>query len=128
MRSLSAISLESVHATFRPIKHRLIDKWIFGAAVGAVWCTASLLMVVGLLDSTKFFNAFFSLLSCCLFIIFASYKAVVVRMHCGTPSQHHGAVSKERKLTKTVFMVTTLVSATCNFLFSFLFERELGSK
>ena len=106
--SLPAISLERMHATFRPIKHRLINKWIFGAAVGAVWCTASLLMVVDLLDSTKFFNAFFSLLSCCLFIILVSYTSVVVKMYCGTPPQHHGAVSRERKLTKTLLMVTTV--------------------
>ena len=104
----SAISLERMHATFRPIKHRLINKWIFGAAVGSVWSTASLLMVVDLFDSTKFFNAFFSLLSCCLFIIIASYTAVVVKMYCGTPPQHHGAVSRERKLTKTLLMVTTV--------------------
>jgi len=66
--SLPAISLERMHATFRPIKHRLINKWIFGAAVGSVWSTASLLMVVDLLDSTKFFKAFFFLLSCCLVV------------------------------------------------------------
>ncbi|XP_074618396.1 uncharacterized protein LOC141877358 [Acropora palmata] len=106
--SLPAISLERMHATFRPIKHRLINNCVFGAAVGSVWSTASLLMVVDLLDSTKFFKAFFFLLSCCLFIIFASYTAVVVKMYCGSPPQHHGAVNRERKLTKTLLMVTTI--------------------
>jgi len=48
------------------------------------------------------------LLSCCLFIIFASYTAVVVKMYCGSPPQHHGAVNRERKLTKTLLMVTTI--------------------
>ena len=60
--SLPAISLERMHATFRLIKHRLINRWIFGAAVEAVWCTSSLLMLVDLLDYTRFFNALFSLL------------------------------------------------------------------
>ena len=84
-------------------------------------------MVVDLFDSTKFFNVFFSLLSCCLFIIFASYTAVVVKMFCGTPPQHHGAVSRERKLTKRLVTTVSLLLSLPHFLFSFLSERELGS-
>ena len=53
-------------------------------------------------------NAFFSLLSSCLFITSASHSAVVVKMYCGTPFQHHGAVRSERKLIKTLFAVTTV--------------------
>ena len=37
--NLGAISLERMHATFRPFKHRLIKKKIFGAAVAIVWIT-----------------------------------------------------------------------------------------
>ncbi|XP_068720817.1 octopamine receptor beta-2R-like [Montipora capricornis] len=40
--NLAAISLERMHATFRPFKHRLIKKKIFGAAVAGVWFTAAL--------------------------------------------------------------------------------------
>ena len=41
--NLAAISLERMHATFRPFKHRLIKKkYIFGAAVAGVWFTAAL--------------------------------------------------------------------------------------
>ena len=40
--NLAAISLERMHATFRPFKHRLIKKKIFGTAVVGVWFTAAL--------------------------------------------------------------------------------------
>ena len=38
--NLTAISLEQTHATFRPFKHRLVKKKIFGAVIAAVWITA----------------------------------------------------------------------------------------
>ena len=38
--NLGAISLEQMHATFRPFKHRLVKKKIFGAAAAVVWITA----------------------------------------------------------------------------------------
>ena len=34
--NLAAISLERMHATSRPFKHRLVKKKVFGAAVAAV--------------------------------------------------------------------------------------------
>ena len=40
--NLAAISLERMHATFRPFKHRLIKKKTFGAAVAGVWFTVAL--------------------------------------------------------------------------------------
>ena len=38
--NLGAISLERTHATFRPFKHRLVKKKIFGAVAAVVWITA----------------------------------------------------------------------------------------
>ncbi|XP_068723427.1 D(2) dopamine receptor A-like [Montipora capricornis] len=40
--NLAVISLERMHATFRPFTHRLLKKWIFGASVAFVWLTAVL--------------------------------------------------------------------------------------
>ena len=47
--NLTAISLERMHATFRPFTHRLVKKKVFGAAVAAVWFTAGLFTVIVLL-------------------------------------------------------------------------------
>ena len=40
--NLAAISLERTHATFRPLKHQLLKKNIFGAVIATVWITAGL--------------------------------------------------------------------------------------
>ena len=127
--NLAAISLERMHATFRPFKHRLIKKKIFGAAVAGVWFTAALTTAItfspfflgGSEVTTK--ASYFSLLSCCLFIIVVSYTSIAIKVYCGTHPQHHGAIRRERKLTKTLFIVTivSLILAMPFTIFWFLF-------
>ena len=116
--SLAAISLERMHATFRPFKHRLIKKKIFGAAVAGVWFTAALATAIvispfflELSDITLLFQhvaaaSYFSLLLYCIFIIVVSYSSIATKFYCGTHPEHHGAIRRERKLTKTLFIVT----------------------
>ncbi|XP_068724267.1 substance-K receptor-like [Montipora capricornis] len=113
--NLTAISLERMHASFRPLKHRVIQNWIFGAAVAAVWCIAasfsafmSLDFIFTFLNSPGVFYLYLSSLVCCVFIILVSYSAIVVKIYFGKRPQHHGAVSRERKLTKTLFIVTVV--------------------
>ncbi|XP_029209263.2 opsin-VA-like [Acropora millepora] len=112
--NLAAISLERTHATFRPFKHRLVKKKIFGAVIAVVWITA------GLCASTRVFyvpNLTFQglinfVVSCysfylfCLLIIVVSYLSIAVKIVCGTQCHHNGATSRERKLTKMLFLVT----------------------
>ncbi|XP_068734671.1 melanocortin receptor 5-like [Montipora capricornis] len=113
MTNLTAISLERMHATFRPFKHRLVKKKMFGAAVVAVWLTAGLFTVIDL--STFNFDIgwnhteapeYPSFIFCCPFIILVSYTSIAIKFYCGTHPQRHGAISRERKLTKTLFFVT----------------------
>ena len=113
--NLAAISLERMHATFRPFKHRLIKKKILGAAVAGVWFTAALSTAIvfspfflGRPDITIYHMqvSYFSLQFCCLFIIVVSYTSIATKVNCGKHPQHHGAIRRERKLTKTLFIVT----------------------
>ena len=113
--NLAAISLERMHATFRPFKHRLIKNKIFGAAVAGVWFTAALSTAIvfspfflGRPDITMYHMqvSYFSLQFCCLFIIVVSYTSIATKVNCRTHPQHHGAIRRERKLTKTLFIVT----------------------
>ena len=114
--NLAAISLERMHATFRPFKHRLIKKKIFGAAVAGVWFTAALTTAIvfsvfflGRLDISTFYHVQTShdlFLFCCLFIMVVSYTSIATKFYCGTHPQRHGAIRRERKLTKTLFIVT----------------------
>ena len=112
--NLAAISLERTHAMFRPFQHRLLNKWIFGAAVAAVWITAVFSASYMYLDffftlsGPGEFYSYLSILSLCFFIIAVSYVSIVAKMLCGTQPQHHGAVTRERKLTKTLFIATVV--------------------
>ena len=120
LTNLAAISLERMHATFRPFKHRLMKKKIFGAAVTGVWFTAALPIAItfstlflGRSDNTNVSPlqaSYFALLFCCLLIIVVSYTSIAIKVYCGTHPQHHGAIRRERKLTKTLFIVTIVSS------------------
>ena len=35
-----------------------------------------------------------------------SYTSIATKFYCGTHPQHHGTIRRERKLTKTLFIVT----------------------
>ena len=136
--NLTAISLERMHATFRPFKHRLIKKKIFGAAVAGVWFTAALSTALafspfflGRSDTTFFFQvkaSYFALLFSCLLIIVVSYTSIATKVYCGTRPQHHGAIRGERKLTKTLFIVTivSLILVMPVTIFWFLFHVTSG--
>ena len=110
--NLAAISLERTRATFGPLQHGLVKKRIFGGAVAAVWITAILgtsykyLDIFFILSCPGEFYSYLSVLSLCFFVIAVSYVSIVAKMLCGTQPRLHGAVSRERKLTKTLVLVT----------------------
>ena len=103
-----------MHATFRPFKHRLIKKNMFGAAVAAVWITAGLCSVVGAFYpftiqlSRSLFTFYLTFSSFCLLIILVSYTSIGIKIIYGNQPHHHGATSRERKVTKTLFIVTVV--------------------
>ena len=123
--NLAAISLERLHATFRPFKHRLVKKWVFGGAVALIWVTAGLYSIaLEVMTKLNLFSygvvSFVSFISICLFFIFVSYVSIAVKINCGARPQHHGAASREKKLTKTLFIMT-VVSLMLFLPFVFLF-------
>ena len=115
--NLAAISLERMHATFRPFKHRLMKKNMFGAAIAAVWIVAGLCSAIGAfypftiklsrsLFTLYFLPCAFSLI--CLLIILVSYTSIAIKIMYGNQPHHYGATSREKKLTKTLFIVTVV--------------------
>ena len=38
--NIAVISLERMHATFRPIRHRVIKKWVYGVTIVGAWVLA----------------------------------------------------------------------------------------
>ena len=110
--NITIIALERVHATFFPFRHRVLKKWVYGLIIAVVWVTSGLVSVSLNLVSFKDLQYVYylerTLLSICLFIICISYTSIVIKVRCGAQPQHHGAASRERKLTMTLFIVTVV--------------------
>ncbi|XP_078364514.1 lysophosphatidic acid receptor 2-like [Oculina patagonica] len=110
---ISAISLERLNATFWPFRHRVLKKWVYGFIIIGVWVTALLLsialvVVLQFEEVSYLYNLWISFYSICLLIISVSYASIVIKVRCGPQPQHHGAASRERKLTMTLLIVTVV--------------------
>ena len=59
-----------------------------------------------------------------------SYSSIATKFNCGNASQHHGAIRRERKLTKTLFTVTivSLILVMPFTDFFFLVNVNLGER
>ena len=114
--NLVAISMERTHATFRPFKHRLFKKKFFGAAAAIVWIAAGAYStgIIRQFTFTSLFSkrgriiyiSYISISLLCLLTIIVSYSSIAIKIVYGTQSHHRSATSRERKLTKTLFIVT----------------------
>ncbi|XP_022809622.1 melanocortin receptor 5-like [Stylophora pistillata] len=103
--NLAAISLERVHATFCPFRHRLIKTWVYGVVVIVIWVTniAAALTERATSGPIVYFPSFLFL----LFIISVSYTSIFIKVHLIRSLPRHGAVAaRERKLTRVLFIVT----------------------
>ena len=142
--NVTAISLDRTLATFRPFKHRLVKKKIFGVVIVGVWITAGIFTTSIVLtffsrrltfkESTDILLTYFSFLLFSLLIILVSYSSIAVKIVCGNHLHHHGATNRERTLTKTLFIVTVAsllltlpyVIFQIHFLVSFLSSKTIS--
>ena len=112
LTNITVISLERMHATFRPFRHRVIKKWVYGVTICVVWVLAGMISTATtmllLFDKELFSNIYLWLSSSllCLFVICACYASIIVKICCGARPQHHGAASRQRKLTVTLLIMT----------------------
>ena len=114
--NMTVISLERLNATFWPFRHRTIKKSVYWVVIIAIWLTALLFsctctLVIGYYYPHKpgyYYYAWGSFISICLVVICVSYVSIFVKLRFGNQPRHHGAASRERKLTITLFTVTFL--------------------
>ncbi|XP_020624070.1 allatostatin-A receptor-like [Orbicella faveolata] len=114
LANITIIALERTHATFWAFRHRVLKKSVYGIIVAVFWATTGLVAVAYTL--LKHFGELsyltsdltVSLVVVCLLIIFVSYVSIVIKVRCGAQPQHHGAASRERKLTMTLLIVTVV--------------------
>ena len=126
LTNITSIALERVHATFFPFRHRVLKKWVYGLIIAVVWVTSGLVSVSStllfLFEETQYnICTRFTFIFICLLIICVSYASIVIKVRCGAQPQHHGAASRERKLTMTLLIVTVVSLLLClpNVVFPF---------
>ena len=108
------ISLERLNATFWPFRHRTIKKSVYWVIIIAIWLTALLIPCALIInyhyahEQNYSFYAWGSFVSICLLVICVSYVSIFVKLRFGNQPRHHGAANRERKLTVTLFTVTSL--------------------
>ena len=90
---------------------------MFGAAVATVWITTGLCSGIQILSSFHSFtieqrrglsHLYLTYFLFCLLIILVSYSSIAIKIMYGNQPHHHGATSRERKLTKTLSIVTVV--------------------
>ena len=110
--NMAAISLERTHATFLPFRYRVIRKMVYVVIIIIIWVTAAMVSIaLAIIKNLKghkkyYFYVYVSFTSICLFVIFVSYASIFMKMCFGAHPRHHGAASRERKLSVTLFIVT----------------------
>ena len=107
LTNITVISLDRVHATIRPFRHRLIKKWVYVVTIAGVWVFPAMVSAALLTTLTlDYFTFILSYYFLCLFVICVSYSSIAVKFLCGAHPQHHGAANRQRKLTVTLFIMT----------------------
>ena len=106
--NLAFISLERVHATYRPFKHRLIKKWLYRLVIAFIYLSTICQGTVGIvtdwpLNSIWVFSSYLIF----LVLICLCYISIYIKVRCSRQHQLHGAAGlRERKLTSTLFLVS----------------------
>ena len=116
---IAVISLDRMHATFRPFRHRNMKKWAYRVTVAGVWILTAMMLIP--FPLTRFYwnlNQQWQLLFplylwrsycfLCLVVICVSYTSIALKFWCGTRPPSHGAAIRQRKLTVTLFIMTTV--------------------
>ena len=114
LTNITIIALERVHATFFPLRHRVLKKRIYRLMIAVVWVISGLLAiayhVLPKFKETYYYGVSLLLTSSSIFplIICVCYTSIVIKVRCGVQPQRHGAASRERKLTMTLLIVTVV--------------------
>ena len=118
LTNLIAISLERLHATFCPFRHRFVRKWIYRAIIIVIWLIPIVREVAQIflfkIGYVEVINAYlyFLFYAVSLFVICVSYILITIKVRCIRHPQFHSRSKRERKLTGTALIVS-LVSLLC---------------
>ena len=115
LTSVAVMSVDRMHATFRPFRHRNIKNCVYWVIIGAIWVFAAVMSTAMTLVSLHSgrqeplpLYLWLSYCCLCLLVICVSYTSIAVRYWCAVRPQHHGATSRQRKLTVTLLIMTVV--------------------
>ena len=113
LANVTAISLERVHATFWPFKHRVLKKRVYNVIIVVTWIIAGSMSLayITLIEfnaPSAFFYLWNSFNAICLSVICISYASIFVKVRYSSQGLHLSASTRERKLTVILFIVTFL--------------------
>ena len=89
LTNMTIIALERLHATFRPLKHRVLKKWVYRLIIAVVWVTSGLVSIAFIrflhFEETGYYGLYLYLtyFPICLVIICVSYASIVIEVRCG---------------------------------------------
>ena len=117
LTGIAVISLDRMHATFRPFRHRNIKTWVYGVAIAGVWILTAMIVIplplirlyLNVQQQWQLLYFVYLLRSycfLCLVVICVSYTSIALKFWCGTRPPSHGAANRQRKLTVTLFIMT----------------------
>ena len=121
---IAIISLDRMHATFRPFRHRNIKKWAYGVTIAGVWTLTAMIVIPfplirlygNLQQQWQLLFPFYlwrSYCCLCLVVICVSYTSIALKFWCGSRPPSHGAANRQRKLTVTLFIMTIVSLLLC---------------
>ncbi|CAH3029340.1 unnamed protein product [Porites evermanni] len=114
---IALISLDQMHATFRPFRHRNIKTWVYVVTIAGVWIlTAMIVIPLRLIrlylkvqqqwQLLYFVYLLRSYCCLCLIVIYVSHTSIALKFWCGTRPPSDGAANRQRKVTVTLFIMT----------------------
>ena len=109
--SITIISLERLHATVRPLRHRFVKKWAYGVIIALSYLIAVLISIFSRRISPTYplnrsYDMMSSFTTACIFVTVFSYSVIFVRVKYSPQPRHHVVAGGERRLTVTLFIVT----------------------
>ena len=114
--NLALLSLERLHATLFPFRHCLMLDRVYFRAVVCIWflavIPASVNAALFLIAAQGIKYVWASLIIAVLFTVIVSYVVIALIVKRKTPPYSSGAVSSDRKLTVTLFVVIVLSTVT----------------
>ena len=110
--NITIISLERLHATIRPFRHRFVNKRVYWVIISVSYFIAVLFSVISFFCHSlrysleRSLKAFSSFTSICIIMICFSYSVILIKVKCSPQPRHHVVAGMERRLTGTLFFVT----------------------